>query len=522
MIKKIKNILIKKKFLLIFIALVIFSLVPIWIGKFFPSQDGPNHLYLVKIFKELLAGNPLFQTYFNYNFSFTANFLFDFITFLFSFIFDYITAQKIAISISILLFNISALLILKEINKKNYWIFAFATFILTYNLMLFMGFFNYYLSVSLFLLCFLIFIKKMDPLKKLIAHNILSFLTISSHLMGFGMILFTEFFLEFNIIKINIKEEIKKVINLIKINFISLIFLIYFFLTKILPSERSSGVKYNLITAIKGAVKRFFFSNGNTELVIGIVFTLIMAVIIIYNIKKTGVITILKENKYLKITAFYIILYLILPTHGFNWSYFNFRILIFIYLFSIFSIALFKYRKKILSLILIFFIILTIINFSYITYNVIKINKELDNLSSGIYLIEENKHLLPIYPRDYKSSYIKEYNREYNPTIHFWSYYCIEKNCISPYSFAGPGTFSTFNVEYNTANYYEKIPAPSMDDWHPTTLKINESYLKYDYYLVLNLNNDSELNLDERFNLSKIYDKKGVKIYKKVNKQKQL
>ena len=53
----------------IFLLLVLLYLLPIWSIQFFPSQDGPSHVYNALIVKEYFNTNeyPLFQKYYDLN-----------------------------------------------------------------------------------------------------------------------------------------------------------------------------------------------------------------------------------------------------------------------------------------------------------------------------------------------------------------------------------------------------------------------------------------------------------------------
>jgi len=100
--KEHNDIFTKKSYIILAILLIINSLVPIWICKYFPAQNTPGFLLIVQMFKEY--DNPAFNyaNYYDLKLTLIPHLLFHIIVYLFSFVFPIIMAGKIALSISVI------------------------------------------------------------------------------------------------------------------------------------------------------------------------------------------------------------------------------------------------------------------------------------------------------------------------------------------------------------------------------------------------------------------------------------
>ena len=127
----------------LFAAVAVLHLVPVWRVRLIPTVDGPSHVYNAVVLRELAAGTPEFARVFAVNARPNPNWLGHALMFLFLFVAKPLVAEKLLLSIVILLF------------LGGCWrlggVYAFLAMPLTFHLLLQMGFYNYSLGVALML-----------------------------------------------------------------------------------------------------------------------------------------------------------------------------------------------------------------------------------------------------------------------------------------------------------------------------------------------------------------------------------
>ena len=137
----------------LFLLLVLLYLLPIWIVSYFPSQDGPSHVYNSFILKEY--GNtdeyPLLSEYYDLNRSPFPNWLSHATMLGLIYVVDPLVAEKILVSGYVLLFLLGGWYLLASIDLEKRW-YAFLLFPFVYNYLLQMGFYNFCYSLAFFFL----------------------------------------------------------------------------------------------------------------------------------------------------------------------------------------------------------------------------------------------------------------------------------------------------------------------------------------------------------------------------------
>lgn len=177
--------------------MVLLHLIPIWGFTFIPTQDGLSHVYNAYILKEWK--NPEFTKFHEvYNLNLTlfpnwTNFAF-FIPALY--IFPPLIAEKVYVTLCVLLFPLSFYYLLNAIDKRLR-IFGLLGFLYSYNYLLQMGFYNFTLSVPLCLIAIGYWWKHTADLH--ISHaavlNLLLVATYFSHFASYTLLVFALSFL---------------------------------------------------------------------------------------------------------------------------------------------------------------------------------------------------------------------------------------------------------------------------------------------------------------------------------------
>jgi hypothetical protein len=136
----------------LFLAMLFIHILPIWIFRYFPSQDGMNHVYNAYLLKEY--HNPtLYKTreIFQLNLTLFPNWMSHLIMAGLMFIVPPLIAEKILLTICIAIVPFSFLYFLRGVNRDS-TLYVWLGFTFSYNYLLFMGFYNFALSFGLFFL----------------------------------------------------------------------------------------------------------------------------------------------------------------------------------------------------------------------------------------------------------------------------------------------------------------------------------------------------------------------------------
>ena len=135
---------------ILIIVLLIVHLAPIWIFKYFPTQDGPSHIYNAYVLKDYHKHeNYKMREVFKLNLTLFPNWTSHALMALLMYIFPPIVCEKILISLCIGLLPVSLFYFLNAINRGK-TLFGLLGFIYAYNYLLHMGFYNFALSIPMF------------------------------------------------------------------------------------------------------------------------------------------------------------------------------------------------------------------------------------------------------------------------------------------------------------------------------------------------------------------------------------
>ncbi|MBM3240453.1 hypothetical protein FJZ31_29570 [Candidatus Poribacteria bacterium] len=173
------------------IALLVIHLMPLWIFKYFPSQDGPSHIYNAKVLKEYHKHeNYKLRDVFKLNLTIFPNWTsHPFMAFLLYFCPPIIT-EKILLTFCVGLLPLSLFYFLNAINRRKI-LFGLLGFLFAYHYLLLMGFYNFTLSVSLFFFALGYWWKHKNDMSvvNVIVLYLLMLLTYLSHIVSYGLLL---------------------------------------------------------------------------------------------------------------------------------------------------------------------------------------------------------------------------------------------------------------------------------------------------------------------------------------------
>ena len=137
------------KHILIMVLLVV-HLAPIWICKYFPTQDGPSHIYNAYVLKNYhRQENYKIREIYKLNLTLFPNWTSHAFMALLMYVFPPLVCEKILLTLCIALTPLSLFYFLDAVDRGK-MPFGLLGFIYAFNYLLHMGFYNFALSVPLF------------------------------------------------------------------------------------------------------------------------------------------------------------------------------------------------------------------------------------------------------------------------------------------------------------------------------------------------------------------------------------
>lgn len=134
-----------------YVALILLSIGLVWTLPYFPTQDGPSHLYNLVILRDLLHGGRIWGEYFTYELSATPNLGFHVVAYPLLAIFSPVVVEKIVVSLYIVLMTVSVPSFLRAFGATamplSYFVFP-----LLFNYAVMMGFYSFSLAIPCMLL----------------------------------------------------------------------------------------------------------------------------------------------------------------------------------------------------------------------------------------------------------------------------------------------------------------------------------------------------------------------------------
>jgi hypothetical protein len=163
------------------------TILPVWTTTYFPSQDGPIHLFIVHLLDSYLKGTiGLAGDYFELNPIFEPNLAFYGIGVALAQVTDLLTVEKLYVSGMALALCLAVRHAVRAINP-NAVVYSLLVAPTAFHYFVHMGFYNYSLSIAAAVLAITVFLRRLDDLgpRNLAIMAGLALLTVSIHLMAF-------------------------------------------------------------------------------------------------------------------------------------------------------------------------------------------------------------------------------------------------------------------------------------------------------------------------------------------------
>lgn len=405
--KKLPAFLTSKK--LIIILLICLYLLPIWLFKYFPTQDGPSHIFNAQILKEYRNPDYKFEEDYVLNLSPFPNWLAHVFLVLLLTVFSPIIAEKVFLSIYIIIFPISIFYFVNSIKRgKN--LIGFIGFLFVYNYLFLMGFYSFAISVPLFFLVLGYWwrYKEHITVKRIVLLNLFITIIYFAHLSSHIIIMMSISLLSI----LYFRKRVRKIFVTLGCVLPSSILVFIYLSSSDLLSGESPQIGLSRVPQLlrEFVAMRILVSYNEHQSIIAYLVSASILYLFVYtlwkekiNRKGKFIERFSSKDGFLFLLFIMLILYLILPWSLGSGGWINDRIAIFA---SIGILAWFregdskKWKRVFVSLI----ILIALINIIYITCYCKILDEELDEFTSGVQVIEKNKVILPFYFDGFGSS----------------------------------------------------------------------------------------------------------------------
>ena len=167
------------------------QIIPLWLFQYFPSQDGPSHLYNTNVLNSYSI-IPIFREYYYIHFSVAGNILSQLLLSGLAGIFGYSGGEKLFLTVYTILM-IAGFSYLLTTLKCTATPFVLFVFLFTPNYFLFMGFWNFCLSIPICLISMSYYWKASirPTTRSYVIFAVLSLLTYAAHMLSWAVLLVT-------------------------------------------------------------------------------------------------------------------------------------------------------------------------------------------------------------------------------------------------------------------------------------------------------------------------------------------
>jgi hypothetical protein len=137
----------------LFFSLAALYLLPVWTVRYLPTTDGPCHTYNAWVLQQLWGGeaSPVIREHYEMNLRPFPNWTGQAVMAALIFAISPVAAEKVLVSGALLLFLGGAWALAGAVRPEERWP-AFLAFPFAYNMFLLYGFYNFYISLGLYLL----------------------------------------------------------------------------------------------------------------------------------------------------------------------------------------------------------------------------------------------------------------------------------------------------------------------------------------------------------------------------------
>ena len=466
--------ILKKRILIL--SLIILHILPLWVFKYFPAQDGPAHVYnsyVLRAFHD--EESTLLREYYTLNITLFPNWLSHIFMSLLMYVFPPLIAEKILLSAIISLFPLSLFYFLNAIHKgKN--LYGFLGFMFSDHYLLHMGFYNFALSVPLCFFALGYFMKHKDDmgLKKVAILNLFCILTYFCHILSYALVILS-------LALLSIMSFYRKPRR--AIGFLLCMLPLYFIMANYLLSTEvgQAGDHLNMRWERFGdweawdyllsARSLMFFTDAHlipTRLMSSLL-GLLFIVTLYKRIRQRRIMS--QDNQFLLIFGVFTVFYFIMPWGMGSGAWINDRVHLFIIpaLLPFLSEDYHKYVRRGIVLVI---VILSIAHLSISCRYYYSLDKSTREFTSGVDLIERNKTVLGLcsdFSPGVKEAPSYTHPEYVEPFVTVMDYYCLSNNCVSLSNYEARFDYFPLDWRIKHSGVIDYIVAWKLDKSNPRT-----------------------------------------------------
>ena len=414
------------KWSLLLAVLIIAYLLPIWLFPYIPTQDGVSHVYNAQILTEYNNPDYQFRDYYEINWYPFPNWLSHFSLAVLMFVFPPLIAEKIFLSLYVILFPLAIHYFLNAVQRGRYAL-VILSFTFIYNYLFLMGFYNFAISVPLFFLALGYWWKHKDAMNRnrIILLNLLIVITYFAHLISYAFILFAIALLALLYFKRDFKRILVTGGYLLPAAILLLVYLPTSDLLAGAPPELGLGRIGELFANLIGMHVLISYTEPPSWMSVAVsAFLIFLVAATLWQNRKSATAAHPGQKAFLCLTAVLLGLYFILPNSIGPGGWVNDRLAI------LTTLTLFAWFrgfdklpwKQIFTTVV---TLLALVNTVYVGILFKNLNAETRAFNAFVNSVEENSVILPLHFDPRGSS------KRVGIFVNAANYYCLDNGCIN-------------------------------------------------------------------------------------------
>ena len=379
---------------------IVAYLLPVWVFKFFPSQDGPSHLYNAQILREFTNPNYDFHQYYQLHLALFPNWLANLLEWAFLYIVPALIAEKLLLTVYVIAFPLSFFYLLDAVQPGRN-LTGFISFLFIFNFLLMKGLYSYALAIPLFFLTLGYWWRNKEHLgwKEIVLCNLLVALIFLGHLVPYLLAVLSLGLLAL----VYFRRRIRPILLTAACILPSGILPIYYLLTSSSIGSKLTSAQF---TSVLGLLQQlislgFLVSFNKNQQIIAQVVAVILGALLLFSLwkdvqdrRKPLARPLSPRFYFLLLALVLLILYLFAPKAIGSGTMLNERIGLLAVL--VMAVSFREGQPRVWRWLAVALGAVLLVNLAWLGYTFHTLNKSLNAFVSAVPQIEANKVILPI------------------------------------------------------------------------------------------------------------------------------
>jgi len=507
---------------LIVLLLIVLHLTPVWLFKYFPTQDGSTHLHTAQVMKDYHKPEyTKFREYYKYNLSPFPNRAAQALLIPLMYLFPSLIAEKILVTIYAFLLPLSVMYLIESVNGRRPppLIPSLLSLMFIHNFPLYMGFYSFVLSLPLYFFSLGYWWRNRRKLriKQFLILNSLLFATYFSHLVSYVISLFSITFLALIYFAVeSLKERDVK-------QYLSSIGGFGFTVASLAPSFalmcfylRKSGMKRSY-TPIRKLIDGLFpietlYYISSSQKIIAYPVTILLLFLFLYTLWRGKLrlrgnvleINLTERDYFLALSLAALVIYLVSPSSMARGGFINNRLILYPPLLLLPWLSD-RYNPILKRIIAGFIVLLCLVNLVMLNYYVSKFNGVMKEFMSGVNLVGRNNAIIGLM-RDRRGWFLRV-----EPYAGGTNYYCIDNGNVNLVNYQAERIY--FGI-----NFKPGLNRPSVWTiaYHPERIDFGKYVHDVPYIVAWGLTDDSDVNRNVLKHYKLIWRRGKLKIFEAI------